>query len=361
MRSDREQQAISAVAALEAHGPALAKLELSVPPTAGSTARHASRDAASAIRTISSEQRGLDELCKALGGHLGESFSSAVGILAAVTGRVIVSGVGKSGHIARKIAATFASTGRPAHFVHPSDASHGDLGMIRTEDAVLALSWSGESAELADLIVYTRRFGVPLIASTSQAQSSLARAADVLLLLPEIAEACPDSLAPTTSTTMQLALGDALALALLDRNGFTARDFRELHPGGRLGARLQRVTDLMHKVDEVPLIPSDATLAQAIMRMTSGRFGITGVVDGAGLLIGVVTDGDLRRAFAAGFHDRPALEVMGRHPRTIAPGDLASAALAHMQRDSITSLFVVEDSRAIGILHIHDLLRAGVL
>ena len=210
------------------------------------------------------------------------------------------------------------------------------------------------------MIVYTRRFGVPLIGSTAQAQSSLARAADVVLLLPESAEACPDSLAPTTSTTMQLALGDALAVALLDRNGLSDRDFRELHPGGRLGARLQRVTDLMHQGDEVPLIAPNATLAQAIVRMTSGRFGITGVVDEAGLLTGVVTDGDLRRAFAAGFHDRPAHEVMGRHPRSVAPGELASAALAQMQRESITSLFVVKDSRAVGILHIHDLLRAGV-
>ncbi len=322
-------------------------------------------DVASAVTTVSCELRGLEALRDALAGSLGEQFSRAVQVLAGATGRVIVTGVGKSGHVARKIAATLASTGKPAHFVHPSDASHGDLGMVRPEDAVLAMSWSGETAELADLIVYTRRFRVPLLASTSRAGSTLARAADVALILPETAEACADSLAPTTSTTMQMALGDALAVALLARRGFSQQEFRELHPGGRLGARLQRVQDLMHRDGEVPTVPETATLADAIVRMTSGRFGITGVVDEAGLLVGVITDGDLRRVFERGFAQGMergmARETMGRSPRTIAPGELATAALARMHAEAITSLFAVEEGRAVGIVHIHDLLRAGLV
>lgn len=318
-------------------------------------------DIASAVSTVGCEARGLEALRDALAGELGRPFSDAVDRLASSTGRVIVTGVGKSGHIARKIAATFASTGKPAHFVHPSDASHGDLGMVRPQDVVLALSWSGETVELSDLVAYTRRFDVPLIASTSRAESSLAKAADVAMVLPVSNEACTDSLAPTTSTTMQLALGDALAVALLARQGFSVDDFRDLHPGGRLGSRLQRVQDLMHVEAEIPVVPEHATLAEAIVRMTSGRFGITGVVDAAGELIGVITDGDLRRAFARGFEDRAASEVMGRSPRTIAPHELASAALARMNAESITSLFAVRDGRAVGIVHIHDLLRSGLV
>lgn len=326
---------------------------------------YAAHDIASAVTTVACELRGLESLRDALAGALGEAFSRAVDVLDRAAGRVIVTGVGKSGHVARKIAATLASTGKPAHFVHPSDASHGDLGMVRPEDAVLALSWSGETAELADLLAYTRRFGVPLIASTSRAESTLARAADVALVLPETSEACPDSLAPTTSTTMQMAMGDALAVALLARRGFSRDDFRELHPGGRLGARLQRVQDLMHRGDEVPVVPETASLAEAIVRMTSGRFGITGVVDTDGLLVGVITDGDLRRVFARGLsqglEQRLASDTMGRSPRTIAPGELATTALARMHGEAITSLFAVEDGRAVGIVHIHDLLRAGLL
>lgn len=343
-------------------------------------------DIASATNTISCERQGLQALHQALAGNLGEAFSKAVDLLAQSTGRVIVTGVGKSGHIARKIAATFASTGKPAHFVHPSDASHGDLGMVRPQDVVLALSWSGETAELSDLVAYTRRFSVPLLASTSGKESSLARAANVAMILPRSNEACADSLAPTTSTTMQLALGDALAVALLARQGFSVDDFRDLHPGGRLGARLQRVQDLMHTGSEIPTIPEHATLGEAIIRMTGGHFGITGVLNPAGDLIGVITDGDLRRAFASdsqnsspnpsphrgqdpspgrrlnrSLHDRPAREVMGRHPRTIAPHELASVALARMNAESITSLFAVENNRPTGIIHIHDLLRAGLV
>lgn len=318
-------------------------------------------DIASAVSTVACEAVGLHALRDALAGELGEAFSQAVHALKICTGRVIVTGVGKSGHVARKIAGTLASTGKPAHFVHPSDASHGDLGMIRPEDTVYALSWSGESAELADLIAYTRRFGVSLVAATACATSTLARASDIALVLPDATEACPESLAPTTSTTMQLALGDALAVALLARTGFSAQDFREYHPGGRLGSRLQRVRDLMHTGDEVPFVTENATLAEAIVRMTGGRFGVTAVVDTAGILSGIITDGDLRRAFAAGMHDRPAREVMTLQPRTTAPHELATAALAEMNERRITSLFVIEAERPVGILHIHDLLRAGLV
>ncbi len=319
------------------------------------------RDIASAIDTVRCEARGLHLLEVALAGDLGIRFQAAVDALASARGRAIVTGVGKSGHIARKIAATLASTGKPAHFVHPSDASHGDLGMIRTDDVVLALSWSGETAELSDIVAYTRRFGVPLIASTGHAESTLARTADIALVLPECEEACVDLLAPTTSTTMQLALGDALAVALLAHGNFSAEDFRALHPGGRLGARLLRVRALMHSGDEVPLIADTATLPDAIVRMTGGRFGMTGVVDVSGRLAGVITDGDLRRAFAAGFHDRPAREIMSPHPRTAAPDDLAHAALARMNAEGITSLFVMDGEDVVGVLHVHDLLRAGLV
>lgn len=315
----------------------------------------------SARETIRCEIRGLEALCAAFDGPLGEAFERAVEALTNAPGRVIVTGVGKSGHIARKIAATLASTGKPAHFVHPSDASHGDLGMVRPEDVVLALSWSGETAELSDIVAYTRRFGVMLIASTGSAESTLALAADIVLAMPACTEACSDLLAPTTSTAMQLALGDALAVALLKRGSFSADDFRTLHPGGRLGARLLRVSALMHSGDELPLISEEATLAEAIVRMTGGRFGMTGVVDAAGTLVGVITDGDLRRAFARGFHDRPALDVMGRSPRTIAPDELAQAALARMNAEGITSLFVLDGGRVTGVLHVHDLLRAGLV
>ncbi len=317
--------------------------------------------AVSATRTLDCELRGLASLREALQGSLGECFAQAVDRIASAPGRVIVTGVGKSGHIARKIAATLASTGKPAHFVHPADASHGDLGMIRAEDIVLALSWSGESTELADIVAYTRRFGVPLIASTGHAESTLAKAADIVLTLPACEEACSDLLAPTTTTTVQLALGDALAVALLARGNFSAEDFHALHPAGRLGARLLRVRALMHTGAEVPAIPQDATLAEAIVHMTGKRFGITAVLNEEGKLIGAITDGDLRRAFASGFQDRPASEVMGRHPRTTHPEELAQAALARMNAESITSLFVLEEDRVAGILHIHDLLRAGLV
>lgn len=314
-----------------------------------------------AIETIACELRGLESLREAFAGPLGEAFAVAVDVIVDAPGRVIVTGVGKSGHIARKIAATLASTGKPAHFVHPSDASHGDLGMIRENDVVFSLSWSGESSELSDIVAHSRRFNVPLIVSTGHAESTLAKAADVVLVLPQCEEACADLMAPTTSTTMQLALGDALAASLVNKTNFSGEDFHALHPGGRLGARLLRVRALMHAGQEIPLLNEDATLSDAIVRMTSGRFGITGVVTTEGKLVGSITDGDLRRAFSQGFHDRPAKDVMGRAPRITAPDEFAHRALARMNADSITSLFVVEDARVIGILHIHDLLRAGLV
>ncbi len=319
----------------------------------------------SAIEAVGCAARGLQALQEALRGDLGRQFERAVDMLANAPGRVIVTGMGKSGHIARKIAATLASTGKPAHFVHPADASHGDLGMVRADDAVLALSWSGESAALAAIVAHTQRFRVPLIASTGHAESTLARAANIVLLLPACDEACADLLLPTTSTTIQLALGDALAVALLYRGSFTPDDYRALHPGGRLGARLLRVRALMHLDDEVPLVPETATLAEAIIQITGKRFGMTGVVDGEGALVGVITDGDLRRAIASGnlleLHDRLARDIMNPHPRTAHPDDLAHAALARMNAHKITSLLVLETGQVTGVLHIHDLLRAGLV
>jgi arabinose-5-phosphate isomerase len=310
---------------------------------------------------LASEVAGIEALAAALDG----GFLRAVETLAAVSGRVVVSGMGKSGHIGRKIAATLASTGTPALFVHPAEASHGDLGMILSNDAVLALSNSGETPELADLVGHSRRFGLPLIAMTREPGSALAQQADVVLLLPKVPEACPMGLAPTTSTTMQLALGDALAVALLNRRGFTAADFRQFHPGGRLGARLKRVRELMHEGAALPLVAPEARMSDALLVMTEKRFGCAGVVDAQGKLIGVITDGDLRRAMGPDLLARPAGEIMTAAPRSIAPDALAAEALHHMTDAArpITALFVVAPNTSgapIGILHIHDLLRAGV-
>jgi arabinose-5-phosphate isomerase len=321
-------------------------------------------DLAVARRVLDQEAAGLAMLGRALDG----GFGRAVELLAGATGRVVVSGMGKSGHVARKVAATFASTGTPALFVHPAEASHGDLGMIVPGDALLALSNSGETPELADLVAHARRFGLPLVAITGRAESALARAADQALLLPPAPEACPLGLAPTTSTTMQLALGDALAVALLTRRGFGPAEFRAFHPGGRLGARLSRVRDLMHTGAEVPLAPPDTRMDAALVAMTAKRFGCLGVVEDDGRLAGIITDGDLRRALEpgaasprAGLLARSAGEVMTRSPRTIGPDALAADALRAMEQRSITTLFVVDGAGApVGILHIHDLLRAGV-
>jgi arabinose-5-phosphate isomerase len=268
--------------------------------------------------------------------------------------------VGKSGHVARKIAATLASTGTPALFVHAAEASHGDLGMITADDALLALSKSGEARELADVVAYAKRFGIPLLAMTANRQSALGRAADVLLLLPDIAEAADAVDAPTTSTTLQIALGDALAVVLLEGRGFTHSDFKTFHPGGKLGAALRTVGELMHKGPELPITPETAGMAETLLVMTEKRFGCAGVVDAAGRLQGVITDGDLRRHMG-GLMEHRAGEVMTRDPRTVAPSMLAGEALKLMNDNRITVLFVVEDARPLGILHVHDLLRSGVV
>ncbi|MBN8891944.1 MAG: D-arabinose 5-phosphate [Rhodospirillales bacterium 70-18] len=325
--------------------------------TAALATLHQDIEAARAV--LATEAEGLRALAAALDDH----FAAAVELLLGATGRVVVTGMGKSGHVAHKIAATLASTGTPAMFVHPAEASHGDLGMIVPGDAVLALSNSGETAELADLIAHTRRFGLPLVGITGRAGSTLATAADVALVLPAAREACPMGLAPTTSTTMQMALGDALAVALLTRRGFGAADFRRIHPGGKLGARLRRVRDLMHTGDELPLAPPGTPMPEALVLMTQKRFGCLGVVDAEGRLAGILTDGDLRRAMGPDLLARDVGEIMNATPRSIGPDALAAEALHVMnaRERPITALFVVDaGGRPVGILHVHDLLRAGV-
>ena len=308
---------------------------------------------------IEIEAAGLVALAAALDEALGAAFVSAVRTILAVKGRTIVSGMGKSGHVARKVAATLASTGTPALFVHPAEASHGDLGMITAGDAVVLLSNSGETPELADLIAYTRRFGIPLIGIAGRAGSALIRRADVGLVLPQSSEACSLNLAPTTSTTMTLALGDALAVALMEHRAFTPEDFREFHPGGRLGAKLATVADLMHRGEAMPLIPCGAPMGEALIEMSRKGFGIVGVVEGT-RLAGVITDGDLRRNME-GLLDRQVEQVMTPDPRRIAPSALATEALALMNAHRVTALFAVrEDGTPEGVLHVHDLLRVGV-
>jgi len=318
------------------------------------------RDLEAARRVLRLESEGITALATTLDG----GFSRLLDMLAAATGRITVTGMGKAGHVARKIAATFASTGTPAQFVHPGEASHGDLGMIAPGDAVLALSNSGDTAELSDIIAYARRFAIPLAAMTRNAGSALAEAADLAIILPQVPEACPMGLAPTTSTTMMLALGDAAAIALLDRKGFSAQDFRVLHPGGSLGRKLLRVADIMHGAEELPLCPPETPMAEAILIMTNRRFGCVGITGADGRLQGIVTDGDLRRHMATGLLDLRAADVMTESPMTIRGQALAAEALGVMNgvRDTrpVTSLFVVEDDRPVGILHIHDCLRAGV-
>jgi arabinose-5-phosphate isomerase len=315
----------------------------------------------SAVRTLGLEGEGIAALRSALSGHMAEPFNEAVRLLKSARGRVIVSGIGKSGHVGQKIAATFASTGTPAFFVHPSEASHGDLGMITREDVILALSWSGETVELKNIITYSRRYSVPLISLTSRAGSALGQQSDVVLCLPQAKEACPHGLAPTTSTTMTLALGDCLAIALLEAKGFTAHDFKTFHPGGSLGANLKYVSDVMHKADRLPLAHKKELMSDAIVTMTAKALGCLGIVDKKGKLIGVVTDGDLRRHMGDDLLSARAGDIMTAKPKTIEPGMMASAALELINASRITTLFVVnEDGKPIGIVHVHDLLRAGV-
>ncbi len=306
-------------------------------------------------RVLTAESEALSEMAAGLG----QPFADVTALIAKLKGRVVVTGVGKSGHVGRKIAATLASTGTPALFVHAGEASHGDLGMIGADDAVLALSKSGEARELTNVIAYAKRFAIPLIAMTADAGSALGRAADHLLLLPNASEATDEALnAPTTSTTLQMALGDALAVALLEQRGFTHHDFKVFHPGGKLGAALRTVRELMHGASELPLVPAQMPMRDALLVMTEKRFGAVGVTDAQGDLVGIFTDGDLRRHFDGLMHHTVG-EVMTQNPKTIAPDTLAAEALALMQ-GRITVLFVVEDRRPVGVIHVHDLLRSGV-
>ena len=314
----------------------------------------------SLIRTVEIEKQGLAALQAALSQGLSASILRVAELIEGSGGRVLMTGMGKSGIIGRKIAATLASTGTPSHFVHPAEASHGDLGMIGQNDVVVALSWSGETPELADIIAYTRRFKISLVAMTSRPESALGRAADIGLFLPISQEACPNGLAPTTSTTMQLVAGDALAILLLERGGFSSTDFQRFHPGGKLGSRLLTVDQLMHHGDALPIVKENTLLSQGIVEMTSKRFGIAAVVDEKGHLIGVLTDGDLRRAFRSGFADMLVREAMGKRPQVVSTDTLAAKALALMNDVRITCIFVTEGEVPIGLVHIHDLLRAGV-
>lgn len=316
---------------------------------------------ASARRSLAVEIEGLVALTEALDSELGPAIAKAVDMIRAARGRVIVTGIGKSGHICRKIAATFASTGTPAYFVHPSEASHGDLGMVTADDIVVAASWSGESSELAAILAYTRRFKVPLVAITSEAEFTLGRAADIVLHLPKVREACPNGLAPTTSMLLQLAIGDALAVALMESRGFTADDYRVFHPGGKLGASLRRVADVMHSGESMPLARLDMPMSEAIILMSERRFGCLAAVHPDGRLAGIVTDGDVRRHISDDLMKRTVGEIMTANPKTIRPDALLATAIEILNSSKILVLLVVEDERPVGLVHMHDLLRAGVI
>lgn len=310
---------------------------------------------ASARRVIATEIAGLE----ALSGALGEEFARTVDLIEQVSGRVVVTGMGKSGQIAQKIAATLASTGTPAQYVHPAEASHGDLGMITADDAVLALSNSGETAELSDVVAYVKLKSISLISITGRIDSTLARAADISLVIPDSPEACPMNLAPTTSTTVMLALGDAVAVALLERRGFSPDDFRLLHPGGQLGSRLIKAVDVMRSGNEMPLVASAAPMTDTIIEMTTKSLGCVGVLDDGGVLSGIITDGDLRRHMENDILTMTAAEVMTEDPKTVDGDVLAAQVLGMMNDRKITSVFVVDKGRPLGIVHIHDILRSG--
>jgi arabinose-5-phosphate isomerase len=314
----------------------------------------------SALRTLEAEAGGIAAVTAALQSDLGALFAAAAELIRNAKGRLIVTGLGKSGHIGRKVAATFASTGTPAFFVHAAEASHGDLGMITADDVILALSWSGEQPEMRNLINYAARFRIPLIAVTAERESTLAKAADFALTLPKAREACPHNLAPTTSSLMMLALGDALAIALLEGRGFTSVDFSVLHPGGKLGAMLKYTRDLMHSGNAVPLKPLGTKMSDALVEMTSKGFGCVGIVDNRGQIAGIVTDGDLRRQMRPDLMTALVDEVMTRNPKTIDRDTLAGEALEMLNSSKITALIVTDANRPVGIVHLHDLLRAGV-
>lgn len=314
-----------------------------------------------ALRVLATEAKALNDLQAAID----QTFAAAITTIESAKGRVIVTGMGKSGHVARKIAATMASTGTPAFFVHPAESSHGDLGMITRDDVVLALSNSGEVKELGDLIEYTRRFAIPLICMTSRAESTLAKRSDVALVLPPFREACPNGQAPTTSTTLMMALGDALAIALLERKGFSEKDFRLFHPGGKLGQQMMRVAEIMHQGDALPIVDDQATTRQAIDVIGEKGFGCVGVVDAQGFLKGILTDGDIRRHISPDFLTKKASDVMTQSPRVISSDALVAEAMAVMNDlkntyRKITVLFVTDaQGKPVGLLHIHDCLRAG--
>ncbi|MHC2453592.1 arabinose-5-phosphate isomerase [Rhizobium leguminosarum] len=315
----------------------------------------------SAKRTIETERRGLEALEQAFDDGLAGPFTRAVEVIGDISGRVIVTGVGKSGHIGAKLAATFASTGTPAFFVHAAEANHGDLGMIARDDVVLAISKGGESAELKSIISFTRRFSIPLIAITCSEGSSLATAADIVLLMPNEQEACPNGLAPTTSTLMQLAIGDALAVALLEARGFTATDFHVFHPGGKLGASLMHVADVMHTGERLPLVAKGTPMPEAITVLSRKHFGCVGVLDEDGRLCGIVTEGDMARNLTRNLAELDVDDIMTRTPKTVKPTVLATAALALLNQHHIGALIVIDDdSRPVGLVHFHDLLRIGV-
>lgn len=314
-------------------------------------------DRLSAIKTIDSEIRAIEELKKSLDA---ESLTKALDFMQNSTGRIIITGMGKSGHIGKKIAASLASTGRPSFFVHPAEASHGDLGMITDDDVVIAISNSGESRELIDILNYCKRFGIKLIAITKNQDSSLGKAGDVVLLLPNNGEACPLGLAPTSSTTATLVLGDILTIRMIERKGFSKEDFNDRHPGGKLGSILKRVSDLMHTGQDMPLLDENANMQAVLLEMTSKRLGCVGFVNSAGILTGILTDGDLRRCLSAQILSEKAADLMTRNPKTIAPEAMTAEALKIMHDKKITNLFVVDNLKPVGVIHIHDLLNNGV-
>lgn len=315
---------------------------------------------ASATRTLQAEQAALAALAEVLDNGLAEPFAKAVETIAGIPGRVIVTGVGKSGHIGSKMAATLASTGTPAYFVHPAEASHGDLGMITRDDAIVALSWSGESPELKGIVAYARRFSIPIVAITSGLNSALAREASVVLMLPKVTEACPHGLAPTTSTLLQLVIGDALAVALLEARGFTADHFRTFHPGGQLGASLTHIGDIMRRGEDIPIVPPGTKMPDAVMMLSKKRLGCVCVVNEDGRLVGIITDGDLARNLHRNLAEFVVDDIMTREPKTVRPDMLASQAMALLNQHAISALVVTEDDRPVGIVHFHDLLRIGV-
>src|SRR6201992_468852 len=321
---------------------------------------HANEAVQSALRTLDAESGGVAAISAALRSDLGTTFAAAVDLVRNAKGRLIVTGLGKSGHIGRKIAATFASTGTPAFFVHAAEANHGDLGMITSDDVIVARSWSGEQPEMKALISYAKRFRIPLIAMTAERDSTLSQAADVALTLPKAREACPHNLAPTTSTLMMLALGDALAIALLEGRGFTSLDFSVLHPGGKLGAMLKHARDLMHTDGAIPLKPLGTRMSDALVEMSAKGFGCVGIVDAHGTLAGIITDGDLRRHMQPNLMTALVDDVMTRNPKTIACDMLASEALEILNSSKIPTVIVTEARKPVGILHLHDFLRAGV-